>query len=308
MKRKLKSIIFAIILIMASNLFAFSAFAASDPSTGCVDFLNQNITGWVYNPSNPNKSIQVHVYIYRQDGSLVWCTGVTASNFRQDLYNLGWGNGNHGFSFSIPWDTFDWGSIPGYLLDVTAYAVDDAYPYHPTIFNSTSIQNPVHAGSLTWPISDIHYYLYDTTYATEIQNAATNWAYTGCGWNKLLPCDRTYANNNSAMDIFSYSDSTDGNNGYTYFFTANGNQVYPWLPFSDYRYSSINLNNYNISTNPNSPNYVQSVVSHEMGHVFGLDENNNNTSSIMCQAGHGRLADVRGVQFVDNYAFNIKNP
>ena len=50
----------------------------------------------------------------------------------------------------------------------------------------------------------------------------------------------------------------------------------------------------------------KAVVAHEMGHVWGLDENNSNSKSIMCQSAYGR--SVTTVQKVDNNAFNRKHP
>ena len=43
-----------------------------------------------------------------------------------------------------------------------------------------------------------------------------------------------------------------------------------------------------------------------IGHCFGLDDNNSNTHSIMCQAGARRA--VNTVQQCDNDAFNLKHP
>jgi len=43
-----------------------------------------------------------------------------------------------------------------------------------------------------------------------------------------------------------------------------------------------------------------------IGHCFGLDDNNSNTHSIMCQEGSGRA--VNTVQQCDNDAFNLKHP
>lgn len=35
-------------------------------------------------------------------------------------------------------------------------------------------------------------------------------------------------------------------------------------------------------------NSVQGTIAHEMGHVFGLDHNNDNQYSVMCQWNYGR--------------------
>ena len=59
-------------------------------------FCNQ-LAGWAWDSTQPNTSINVDIY----DGTTFVAT-VLASNFRQDLYNAGYGNGNHGYSFSTP--------------------------------------------------------------------------------------------------------------------------------------------------------------------------------------------------------------
>lgn len=43
-------------------------------------------------------------------------------------------------------------------------------------------------------------------------------------------------------------------------------------------------------------------MKHEIGHAFGLDHNNSNQYSIMCQMEFGR--QVQSVQAVDNTALN----
>ena len=55
------------------------------------------ISGWVWDAFQPNTPISVDIY---SDGVLL--TTVLAGNFRQDLLNIGIGNGNHGFSFTTP--------------------------------------------------------------------------------------------------------------------------------------------------------------------------------------------------------------
>jgi hypothetical protein len=55
------------------------------------------ITGWAWDSTQPNTPISVDIY---SDGMLVMT--VAANQFRQDLFNAGVGNGNHGFSFTVP--------------------------------------------------------------------------------------------------------------------------------------------------------------------------------------------------------------
>ena len=46
------------------------------------------------------------------------------------------------------------------------------------------------------------------------------------------------------------------------------------------------------------------IIIHEFGHAFGLDHNNTNVNSIMCQTSYGRV--VQKVQKVDNDAILSK--
>jgi hypothetical protein len=74
-------------------------FAGRMPSyAGSYESLDCNtVAGWAWDSSQPNTPISVDVY----DGSTKLTT-VRANQFRQDLFNAGLGNGQHGFTFSLP--------------------------------------------------------------------------------------------------------------------------------------------------------------------------------------------------------------
>jgi len=55
------------------------------------------ISGWAWDPQQPNTPISVSIYA---DDNLV--ATVSANQFRQELLNAGIGNGTHGFSFATP--------------------------------------------------------------------------------------------------------------------------------------------------------------------------------------------------------------
>lgn len=59
----------------------------------------QSLTGWAWDASQPNTPISVDIYY--DNGALLGT--VRANQFRQDLLNAGMGNGQHGFTFSLPW-------------------------------------------------------------------------------------------------------------------------------------------------------------------------------------------------------------
>ena len=163
---------------------------------------------------------------------------------------------------------------------------------------------PVEYGDLTWSINSIYYYItsgVSSSYTTPISNAAKNWYYPG--WtNKLSPNTRTYTQGDSAMDFHQYADSTDGYAAYTTFWTGSSTQVS--ADNSDWSWCKINLNDSNMKTLDS--NTEQGVVGHEMGHVYGLDEDYNNTYSIMYATVKGK--NVYTVQKPDNDAFNYKHP
>lgn len=173
---------------------------------------------------------------------------------------------------------------------------------------STGTVPPLLNGNLLWNIESIYYYVDSSAndYLTPIANAAYNWVYTGHGWNNLYPNSRTTNIENSAIDIYAYN-IVDGNNGYTTFWArtdGTSGDAYQTSYNNDWLFNEVKLNTAYLYDETDE--YIQGVVAHEMGHCFGLDENNTNQYSIMCQAGSGRA--VYTVQAVDNEAFNLKHP
>src|SRR5882724_9890399 len=71
--------------------------------SGYIDIADCSIiAGWAWDANQPNTSISVDIYDGDKSlgGTLV--TTASASSFRQDLYNAGYGNGNHGYNFTTP--------------------------------------------------------------------------------------------------------------------------------------------------------------------------------------------------------------
>jgi hypothetical protein len=69
---------------------------SNDP--GHLDTIDQQeITGWAWDPSQPDTPVEVDIY----DGDTKLTT-VTADGFREDLKALGAGNGKHGFAIRTP--------------------------------------------------------------------------------------------------------------------------------------------------------------------------------------------------------------
>ena len=97
-------------------------YIAIRPSTGNVDEVSTSqIRGWVWKPDAPNSSIEAHIYIRRLNGEVVGGYVAKANQYRGDLANAGYGNGNHGFSYSI-----NWANLPEERLSVEVYSVDNS--------------------------------------------------------------------------------------------------------------------------------------------------------------------------------------
>lgn len=106
-------------LLMTALLLTntFTAFALTGP--GVIDNIDGGtIRGWAWDSSNPASSVEVSVVITNQStGEATGELKAIASEYRTDLAAFGIGNGNYGFTISVPWDTYENGS---YLVE--AYA------------------------------------------------------------------------------------------------------------------------------------------------------------------------------------------
>ena len=136
----------------------------------------------------------------------------------------------------------------------------------------------------------------------EIKNAVNNWQ--SPGWSNPLAFVAASSNAGTMMDIYSkdtdfigswflnaYTEHYD-NNGVEVDHDNNGNLV------SNYVFTRIYLNDDNIHNF--SADYMRGTIAHEIGHTLGLDENNSNVNSIMCQLNSNR--QVQTVQQIDNTA------
>lgn len=77
-----------------------SATPSSGPPAyeGYHDIANCNaILAWAWDANRPNDPIKLDIY----DGNLLLTT-ITADGFRQDLLDVGKGNGKHGMYFAVP--------------------------------------------------------------------------------------------------------------------------------------------------------------------------------------------------------------
>lgn len=175
-----------------------------------------------------------------------------------------------------------------------------------------ALPGPVLPYNLRWNITDIQYYLVGSAvnYATPIDAASKNWWRPfGPGSNNLHPNTRTYDQQQSAIDYYTYSDIYHNANAYTKFIlNPNKLEVSPFL--SDWSFGRVFMN-IPYMNSAQGPGFTllqsqQAIVAHEQGHVFGLNENNLTPYSIMTQSAYGR--SVYTVQQTDNDAFNMKHP
>ncbi len=77
------------------------------------------VRGWAFDPDEPEKSINVHYYAIKPDGSRVFVGAAVASQLRQDVNNVHNISGGHGAVFEIPseyWDREEY-TLQMYALD-----------------------------------------------------------------------------------------------------------------------------------------------------------------------------------------------
>lgn len=132
-------------------------------------------------------------------------------------------------------------------------------------------------------------------YEYQIINAVNNWQ--NPGWSNPLSFVAASSNSGTMMDIYtktsSFWSSQTGILAETRFYNINSQQM---SPTTNYRFTQIYLND---STMHNiGAERMKGTIAHEIGHTLGLNENNGNVNSIMCQTGSGRA--VQTVQQIDN--------
>ena len=108
--------------------------------TGSLDVVNANvISGWAWRSDLPNSPINVNIQVIGSNGITYLNTTVSANEYNSTIYNTGYGNGYHGFSYDI-----DWGLYPSGEYIVRAYGIgaNNVYTeltsspkYYTSIFN-----------------------------------------------------------------------------------------------------------------------------------------------------------------------------
>ena len=136
-------------------------------------------------------------------------------------------------------------------------------------------------------------YYWNDSSASEISdtiNAAYNsWIYTSHILETPISWRQTTTKSSGTVEFYTYS-SSDNKNGYTSFWRYN-TQVSP------------NSQNWGWCIIYYNTNYTggQATLAHEIGHTLGLNENNSNPDTVMCQMASGRrvstpqLGDLQGI-------------
>lgn len=157
------------------------------------------------------------------------------------------------------------------------------------------------------------YYWYDTSsfssnWQSRVEEAMTAWCNTGsqgCGVYTSAWFKRTTTKSSSVIDCYSSSSLGSGILGVTTFYTGTGTNSVQIAPSkSNWVWAKIRIATSTIDDLSYSKAKKRAVIEHEIGHAFGLDENNSMPSSIMCQAGSGRTAvkpstdDCKGINSI----------
>lgn len=146
-------------------------------------------------------------------------------------------------------------------------------------------------------ISRMCYYVDSSAndYVDLINTGIRRWTQSGyspSGVITMIPVSSTSATD---VDIYvepSHYFSSSTILGKTYFFTKNGVQFpeYPPYPADSYYYTEIHLHEENVEARGDIE-WI-GTTAHEIGHVFGLAENNDEPDHIMCQTGSGRTTST----------------
>ena len=151
---------------------------------------------------------------------------------------------------------------------------------------------PRNGGYLTRGVDSMCYYVDSSAsaYTTYINTGINRW--TNSGYSPSDFINMTAVSSNYATDVDYYGlDMEDmysaDSIAETYYFGSTGIQASGTEP---YYFSEIAIN---VDEFPYCSNFEKiGTCAHEFGHAMGLDENNSDTSSIMCQTWAGRTVNT----------------
>ena len=151
---------------------------------------------------------------------------------------------------------------------------------------------PVLGGRLSRGVSDMCYYVDSTasSYTSYINTGIKRW--TNSGYSPSNFIKMTAVSSNWATDVDYYAKNGKdmliwSSLAETIFFTSSGSACGSAV---QYYYAEITINKDNIGS---TTSYERiGTMAHELGHAFGLNENNGDASKIMCQLDAGRTVNT----------------
>lgn len=155
----------------------------------------------------------------------------------------------------------------------------------------TLLKYELNGGVGNWGYTKRYYWI-DTSasdIASIIDKAYNSWINTSDILSTPISWRKTSTKANGTVEFYTYN-SADGNNGYTSF----------WLYSTSIDPDKQNWGWCTVYYN-NRYNAGRATLAHEIGHTMGLDENNSNPKTIMCQASANRsvttprLGDLKGI-------------
>lgn len=151
---------------------------------------------------------------------------------------------------------------------------------------------PTVGGYLSRGVDNMCYYVDSSanSYTSYINTGINRWTNGGHSPSDFI--NMTAVSSNYATDVDYYAVNAEdmyasGAIAETWYFSSSGSSVSGLVP---YYYSEISINK-DVIGNCTSFEKI-GTMAHEFGHAMGLDENNRNTSSIMCQLGSGRTVNT----------------
>lgn len=151
---------------------------------------------------------------------------------------------------------------------------------------------PVIGGYLSRGVDDMCYYVDSSanSYTSYINTGIRRWTDGGHSPSDFI--NMTAVSSNYATDVDYYAKGmmdmfAVGALAETMYFTSSGAET---SGRNSYYFTEISIN---IDTFGNRTSFQKiGTMAHELGHAFGLEENNSSTSRIMCQLGSGRTVNT----------------
>ncbi len=151
------------------------------PPTGWLDSVSSTaISGWIWRSDLPNSPVKVFFNLVNNDTGDEYNFTTNANVYRSDLLNAGYGNGYHGFSYTIDWRDY----LPGNYT-VNVFGAEGTI-YYLSGSPKTYTHTPSHGAITLYGINHSDSSARRNYYTTSVQNAisnigvtATNGIYTG---------------------------------------------------------------------------------------------------------------------------------